>query len=108
MRPGALCVMASGQHLMQQWPADSLVSYQLVCVGASFVSVCKTNILIADYSSELYMIIIPQELRHSTMPIVDCMCTYMRKLFHHINVKDLPNLSIILLGHSIERVCLSG
>ena len=68
MRPGALCVMASGQHLMQQWPADSLVSYQLVCVGASFVSVCKTNILIADYSGELYMIIIPQELRHSTMP----------------------------------------
>jgi len=67
MRPGALCVMASGQHLMLQWHADSLASYQLVRVGASFVSVCKTNTLIAGYSGELYMIIIPQELRHSTM-----------------------------------------
>ena len=67
MRPGVLCVMASGQHLMQQWPVDSLASYQLVCVGASLVSVCKTNTLITDYNYELYMIIIPQELRHSTM-----------------------------------------
>ena len=37
MRPGALCVMASGQHLMQQWPADSLGSYQLVRVDTSLV-----------------------------------------------------------------------
>ena len=30
MRPGALCVMGSGLDLMHKWPADSLVSWQMV------------------------------------------------------------------------------
>ena len=37
MRPGALCVMASGHQMMQQWPADSLGLYQLVRVDTSLV-----------------------------------------------------------------------
>ena len=30
MKPGALCVMGSGQDLMHKWPADSLVTWQMV------------------------------------------------------------------------------
>ena len=30
MRPGALCVTGSGLDLMHKWPADSLVSWQMV------------------------------------------------------------------------------
>jgi len=68
MRPGALCVMASGQHLMQQWPADSLASYQLVCVGTSHFSMqtllCTS---VADHSDMTLLIF------HRSYATVQCL-----------------------------------
>ena len=40
MRPGALCVMGSGQDLMHKWPADSLVTWQMVRNTYNIITDC--------------------------------------------------------------------
>jgi len=44
MRPGALCVMDSGQDLMHKWPADSWDILQVVCMK-TFKTVCSIYLL---------------------------------------------------------------
>ena len=43
MRPGALCVMTSGLHLMHKWLADSWDTQRLVSENISTVSLIKLH-----------------------------------------------------------------